>query len=208
MKPPQSGLHLAKRGHPLWNPPRERLRSHPSRLFPFLRRMKILADHIRSRFTRLFSECVLNSEKKERRREYVRKYMNDVYRKDHPSLNVTLSKSEYRRLRKEAKVSGRKCTAFLREAAFAYLDQRYLVPESLEEALYALTYQLTALGNNLNQIAKHVNTQRRASSDDLSAARSLLEHAEDLITSFVRNPPQALPLPPSHLANGDQKHES
>lgn len=208
MKPRQSRLQLAKRGHPLWNPSENRLRSRPSRPFPFLHRMKILADHIRSRFTRLFSECVLDSEKKERRREYVRKYMNDVYRKDHPSLNVTLTKSEYRRLRKEAKVSGRKCTAFFREAAFAYLNQEYLVPERLDEALYALTYQLTAMGNNLNQIAKHVNTQRRASPEDLSAARSLLEHAEDLIDSFVRNPPQALPLSPSHLAYGDQKHES
>ena len=110
---------------------------------------------------------------------------------------VTLTKAEYRRSRKAAQATPEgNPPLFSAKPAFAYLDQRYLVPERLEAALYALTYQLTALGNNLNQIAKHVNTQRRASAEDLSAARTLLEHAEDLITSFVRNPPEVSPAFP------------
>jgi hypothetical protein len=161
----------------------------------------------RSRFPRFLSDCLAGQASKDRRRDYMRRYMSGVYRKDHRSRSIILTAAEDRRIVKAARQAGRKPAAFIREAALAYLDKRYLVPEHLEAALHVLTYQLSAFGNNLNQIARHVNTRRSASDEELSAARSLLEHTEDLITAFVRNPPEAPQPSPSHLPDGDQIHE-
>lgn len=63
------------------------------------------------------------------------------------------------------------------------------------------------MGNNLNQIAKHANTQRKASAEDLKTARILLENAESLITSFVSSPPELPRSSRSHPSHGGQVHE-
>lgn len=120
---------------------------------------------------------------------YMRSYMREVYRQAHPRLDVTLSQAQYRVLEQAARRSGRPVTAYFREAAFAYLEQRYLVPRDTEQALHALVYQLRAAGNNLNQLAHHANTKRRATAEDVRQARELLTTMEAAITRFVRCPP-------------------
>jgi hypothetical protein len=160
---------------------------------------------IRSRYYRL-PERIADRQRQSRNR-YMREYMKNVYRKAHPVISVTLTEAEHRLLQTAACASGRKPAAFLREAALAYLNKRYLVPKNLETALHALTDQLSALGNNFNQIAKHANTKRRASAADIRAARALLEKTEARITAFVSSPAEILRSPRSHVPHGHQVHE-
>lgn len=117
------------------------------------------------------------------------RYMREVYRKTHIDLTVSIPKQQYDEvLLPHAVNAGRKVRAFVREAAFAYIGQSFLVPRDLEAALLAVTDQLAALGNNLNQIARHANLEQTASRQDVQDARRLLERAEQLVEEAVRFP--------------------
>jgi hypothetical protein len=120
---------------------------------------------------------------------YMRAYMREVYRPARRRVDVTLTPAQYADLEQAAHAAGRKVTVFLREAAFAYLERRYLVPTDTEQGLHAVTRQLRAAGNNLNQLAHQANTQRRATAEDLRQARELLNTMEAAVTRFVRCPP-------------------
>jgi hypothetical protein len=120
------------------------------------------------------------------------RYMREIYRKAHKTLNVTLSQEQFETvIVPRAAQAGLTVTEYLREAAFAYAEQRYLVPGGLEAALWAVSDQLAGLGNNLNQIARHTNLEHQATRQDLADARRCLERAEQLVESAVRSPPLA-----------------
>lgn len=117
------------------------------------------------------------------------RYMREVYRKARKSLNVTLEAAVFDEvIAPRAAAAGLAPTAYLREAALAYTTQRFLVPAGLEAALFAVTDQLAALGNNLNQIARYANRHRAASRQDLADARALVERATALVEAAVRLP--------------------
>ena len=120
------------------------------------------------------------------------RYMREVYRQANKSLNVTMPCERFTAILAPAAAEvGLSPTEYLREAAFAYAERRYLVPRGLEDALWAVSDQLAALGNNLNQIARHANLRGRASHRDLADARRCLERAEQLVQAAVRTPPPA-----------------
>lgn len=120
------------------------------------------------------------------------RYMREVYRKANKTLNVTMPQARFAEvIVPEAAKAGFSVTEYLREAAFAYAERRYLVPQGLEAALWAVSDQLAALGNNLNQIARHANLEHQATCQDLADARRCLERAEGLVEAAVRTPPPA-----------------
>lgn len=131
-----------------------------------------------------------------RRNAYMRRYMTEVYRKAHPQVTVTLTQTQHRQMKSAARRSGRPLAAYLRESAFAYLDQRYLVPRDIEQTLSTVLMACRSIGNNINQITKHVNTQRRASLDDIQKTKALVRQMDKKITHFV-----------SHPLHGDQVDE-
>jgi hypothetical protein len=148
--------------------------------------MTILLPVIRRRLL-----AVLDPRKAREKAQRAR-YMREVYRQAHKSLNVTMTHERFvRTIVPEAAKAGLSVTEYLREAAFAYAEQRYLVPQGLEAALWAVTDQLAALGSNLNQIARHANLEHQATRQDLADARRCLERAEQLVESAVRSPPLA-----------------
>lgn len=148
--------------------------------------MTILLPVIRRRLL-----AVLDPRKAREKAQRAR-YMREVYRQAHKSLNVTMPQARFAGvIVPEAANAGLTVTEYLREAAFAYADQRYLVPRGLEDALWAVSDQLAALGNNLNQIARHANLEHQATRQDLTDARRCLERAEQLVQAAVRTPPPA-----------------
>lgn len=148
--------------------------------------MTILLPVIRRRLL-----AVLDPRKAREKAQRAR-YMREVYRQVNRSLNVTMPRERFTAiLAPAAAEAGLTVTEYLREAAFAYAEQRYLVPSGLEAALWAVSDQLAALGNNLNQIARHANLEHQATRQDLADARRCLERAEQLVESAVRSPPLA-----------------
>ncbi len=120
----------------------------------------------------------------------MRRYMRDVYRKTHPQVTITLSETQHRQLKTSAQRSGRTLTAYLRESAFAYMAERYLVPRDIEDSLSGAIMEFRAIGNNINQIAKHSNTQRRASLDDIKQSLELVRQLEKQVIRFCSHPSQ------------------
>jgi hypothetical protein len=133
-------------------------------------------------------------------RKRIKRKFHDAlyYRPGIRRVNCTLTHEQYEQLSDCAKQAGMSPTQYLKAAAFAYMNTRYLVPENLEQALWKLTGQLHAAGNNLNQIARYVNTEKKASQQTIAQLRSLIEEMDERITAFVHCPaemPQSQSLP-------------
>ena len=141
---------------------------------------------------------IVSERQRQQRNAYMRDYMR-AYRQSAHSVNATLSDKERLRLDGEAKALGRTPTACFREAAFAYFDRRTLLPKAYEQQLAEAIGEIRRIGNNLNQLAHHANTRRRATHRELQEARRLLETLE---TGIAR---RLLPLPlPATAPDGGQ----
>lgn len=127
----------------------------------------------------------------EEKKEKKAKYMAEVYRKEHRYINCVLTLEEYDVLKERAVSIGRKPTVYLREAAFAYMQARYLVPSGVEEQLSTLIAELRKIGGNVNQLAKRANRIQKLTVWDAVLARERLNQLEDRVKAFIRNPPVA-----------------
>lgn len=110
------------------------------------------------------------------------------YRQTVRRVTCTLRHETYEKLIKRS--SGRKPAVFVRDAALAYLEQRYLVPADIERRLVTVTALIRNIAGNLNQIAAKTNTLQRVLLWDLKKARERVLELEDVIRRFVRYPEQ------------------
>lgn len=117
------------------------------------------------------------------------KYMREEYRKNHKQVNCTLTKKEFRKLKKHAEKAGYTPTEYLCLAAFAYTEKKFLSPESLETELQRTRYLILNIADNINQIAHHTNRVKNATLFDLLKARKLVYDLEELIRKKILNPP-------------------
>lgn len=157
-------------------------------------KIQTICQEIHARFWHLPQH--LQARARQQRNQYMRVYMREVYQKRRRRISLTLTPEQYGRLQKQAERSGRALAVFVREAALAYLERRYLVPKNLEHSLWQLTRQLRAAGNHLNQIAHQANTRKHASLSELKQARALLERMEALVSRSVSCPPQKTDIHP------------
>ena len=112
---------------------------------------------------------IIKKKTDEDRKKYQREYMKK-YRQEHknPSkrVNVSLSKSEYFRLKKSAKEQKISPTKQLKNLAFIALDEQENYPVEIEKSLKELVHVLRGVGNNINQIARYSNTVKKAWNED------------------------------------------
>ena len=93
----------------------------------------------------------------ENRKKYLKKYIK-VYFKDKKRKELIFTKAEYCFLEKMAKQHKQKVSSFAKDCIFSYLEKRYIVADN--DTLNKLQIGIRAIGNNINQIAKHANTAR------------------------------------------------
>jgi len=120
-----------------------------------------------------------------------RRYMRDEYWKKRRPINMALDEAGYRRIKKAADDAGYSPTAFARMAVLAYLEQRFLVPANLENALWEASREVRKIGNLLNQIARHANRSQRLPFLDLVQTRSLVRQMQARLEEIVRFPVRA-----------------
>jgi len=128
------------------------------------------------------------SDKSQVRRLKRNRYMREVYCKRTKRVDCVFSPDQYRKLKARAKEAGLAPSVFLREAAFAYLEKRYLVPANISDRLDELTALLRNMANNLNQIARHTNTIKRATVFNLIKARQVVFQFEETLQAFITYP--------------------
>ena len=94
-------------------------------------------------------------------------------------ISVRLNDSEHRRLKKQSELSGLSGEALIRSLILS-LDIRPIPPEQLAEILR----QLSAIGNNINQIARVANGTGRIPKEDIDAIKSMLAQIWHHVKAF------------------------
>lgn len=93
-------------------------------------------------------------------------------RKRNRHVSVWMNEQEYRHLKKQAELAGLGVDPFIRAPA-AGVQLRPRPPD-----IYAaLLRELSAIGNNINQIAYHANARKDISKAEISEAAALVRQA-------------------------------
>jgi hypothetical protein len=138
-----------------------------------------------------------DEEIKEAKRQYRKKYhlqYKQNQRQHKPEFVINLSKEngEYHRVLTASKAHHLSVSAFIQKAVFAYMENRYLVPNPLQVALLE---QL--LADCLNEVKTILNTKERffwESERKLENIEKSISQLQVKITELFRNPP----LAPTH----------
>jgi len=121
----------------------------------------------------------------EKMRAYRREYW-DRFKKTRKRIYGTLTTEQYAEIERRAEEAGRAVWTQIHAEAEAYVRGEQLPPKAIEEQFSELIAQLRRVGNNVNQIAKAVNTD--GSFDAPDYVRNL-EELEALIHDFIKRPP-------------------
>lgn len=96
--------------------------------------------------------------------------------KEYKKLTLRLSEKQYRHLKKNAKAAGMKMEPYMRDLIMGY-EVKPHPPEAYKEFLR----ELSAIGNNINQIAHVANAQQNISTRDNYEAIRLVGEAMRII---------------------------
>ena len=99
-----------------------------------------------------------------------------LIRKHTVSILLRLDEAQHRHLQKQVAASGLSTTQFLRD-----LIEGVEVKARLPNELPELLRQISAVGNNLNQIARTVNTRKYATKEELAMIETLLAKIWDKV---------------------------
>lgn len=117
------------------------------------------------------------------RKAYQKAYKQD-YRSQMRSVTLTIPVADHRRLVKTAQSHGKKPTTLLYELAFAQFDASVYVPPALDGELKQIKFLIRNIANNLNQIAHHTNTVKRAA--DAGHVFAELKRLELCVEEYTR----------------------
>lgn len=121
-------------------------------------------------------------EKRKRWREDKREYRNQ--RKEYVLI---LSREDARRLEVFATAKHMSPQEFIKALLGAYTgDSGYVLPA--DSVLKDLVLEIRRIGNNINQVARHVNADASVSLDDIRQLKRQLETVEQKIVQAVTNP--------------------
>jgi len=123
--------------------------------------------------------------KPEKRKKYLKKYLKEYF-KDKKRKELIFTKREYSFLKKMAKHHKQKVGSFAKDCIFYYLEKKYIVPDN--DILNELQIGIRAIGNNINQIAKHANTTRTFGVFNASRINNELEKLEGEINAALKQP--------------------
>lgn len=122
------------------------------------------------------------------RKDYIKAYLKD-YRSRTKCVNLAIPMADYRRLERAARGEGKKPTQFLVEIGIAQIDKAIYVPEAISRELQSLRFLIRNVANNLNQIAHHTNTVKRAADERsvLKELKALEQLVQDYTLGKLRN---------------------
>lgn len=128
------------------------------------------------------------ADKEERRRSYMRHYQKEL-RQKRKRLELLLTPEDYQRLKQSAKEHRMKTATFAREAMLAYVDERFVLPDS--ELVAELELALRRITTDVNRIAR---SAVGGAALDVGRLNQRLAELEDVISSTLRDPPALMEL--------------
>lgn len=135
------------------------------------------------------SAVELKELQKDWRRMYQKKY-HENYGKKRIRRTISLTKKEDQELQKAAKKHQKKCTPFIKECLFAYLNKQYLVHN--ESTIHESILQVRKVGTLINQIARHINTYQKVEQQQLKYIYDMLKGLEKNINEKLCHPPNLI----------------
>jgi hypothetical protein len=96
-------------------------------------------------------------------------------------VSVTLTAEEYAFLNKRAVEAGESPTAYLKNAALHNIAQRRHLDQFELDTLRSALVEVRRIGNNLNQIAHHINVGFAINTDEV---KYQMRYLEDTIKKF------------------------
>lgn len=120
----------------------------------------------------------------EKKRQYRKAYW-ERFAATRKRVFGTLTLDEYTRIEERAKKANRAVWAQIHAEAEAYARGEYLPPKDVEERIVELIVQLRRIGNNINQIARALNTESTLNERDLVED---LHDLETTIRAFTKKP--------------------
>lgn len=110
-----------------------------------------------------------------------------AYRKTRKEYTLVFSIEDADQLEEFAKEKGMLVTEFIKSMIKAYQnDSDYILPK--ENELKTLILEMRKIGNNINQIARYINTNKSISLIDIQQLQDRLIDLEKLITTTLCNP--------------------
>ena len=117
--------------------------------------------------------------------EYHRAYAR-WYRTQKVRINIYCSAEDREMLQTAARRHGRNLGAFVHEAALAYLQESFVVPDGGE--LQSLRLELRRIGTNINQVVTQVNRNGYVKPDDVEVLSERLRIMENAIVHTLTKP--------------------
>lgn len=97
------------------------------------------------------------------------------------TITLRLNAAQYAHLRKQAETTGLKMEPLLRQLILG-VDLRPRPPDEYA----ALLRELSAIGNNVNQLAHQANAQGEATRQEISEAAQLVKQMAQLVKQMAR----------------------
>ena len=126
----------------------------------------------------------------ERQRRQVRERQQKL-RKKHRRVDILFKDQDYEKIKRASK-RYKGLAPFVRDCVLAYIDKKFLTPT--DETARLLELGIRRIGNNINQIARRVNTQKMAYPADIDDLYKSVVELEDTISEVFRNPPELVDL--------------
>ncbi len=118
------------------------------------------------------------------RQQYLKRYQK-LYRMERKRLELTLTPDEHQTLQDAAKRHKKKLSTFTKEAALAYLNQEFIVPD--EEHLQRIELGIRRIGINLNQLVRRAH-QSGIQPDTVAQLEELVRQLEQSVGDSLRHP--------------------
>ena len=125
-----------------------------------------------------------DDERRQEKRQYHHEYWRQ-YKKTRRRVTGTLTETEYAEIEQRANEAGRAVWTQIHAEAAAYARGEYLPTKEIDLRISELIMQFRRLGNNINQIARELNTD---GGFDQPEFVQNLEELETLIRAFVKMP--------------------
>lgn len=121
---------------------------------------------------------------RKRERERKRKYRQSVR-----EVSLSFPKATSTRLEEMARQHGLTLPKFIKACAVQKLDGTgYVVPN--QNAVRQLTFQISKIGNNINQITRYIHVSKNVEYPDIERLQALIRNMEDQVQTAMTRPPQ------------------
>lgn len=150
----------------------------------------MLEETLKEKYLNTPSEKLKKKEARDKIRQGHKKNYMDKYREEYKQktrrVNITLSLEEYSAVKSASKDAQKKVSTFVKDCVVQQTSKVYILPNNTTTE--NLILQLRAIGNNVNQLTRHIHRSGVIQRSDLTQLQNQVRQVENLVHSKFSNP--------------------